>query len=55
MSVLVNILTTYSGAGAKKAMRDMAVMQKQAGLAGDATAAGPVSYTHLQLPKSYSV
>lgn len=40
MSVLVNILTTYSGAGAKKAMRDMAVMQKQAGLAGDATAAG---------------
>ena len=34
MSVLVNILTTYNGAGAKKAMRDMALMQKQATLAG---------------------
>ena len=32
MSVLVNILTTYNGAGAKKAMRDMALMNKQATL-----------------------
>jgi len=40
MSVLVNILTTYNGAGAKKAMRDMAVMQKQATLAGSKMSAG---------------
>ena len=39
MSVLVNILTTYNGAGAKKAMRDMAGMQKQATLAGDSMSA----------------
>ncbi len=40
MSVLVNILTTYNGAGAKKAMRDMAVMQKQATLSGAKMSAG---------------
>jgi TP901 family phage tail tape measure protein len=40
VSVLVNILTTYNGAGAKKAMRDMAVMGKQATLAGSKMSAG---------------
>jgi len=40
MSILVNILTTYNGAGAKKAMRDLAVMQKQATLAGSNMTAG---------------
>ena len=40
MSVLVNILTTYNGAGAKKSMRDMALMQKQATLAGSKMSAG---------------
>lgn len=34
MSVLVNIVTTYNGAGAKRAMRDLSLMQKQAALSG---------------------
>ncbi|MEI6449763.1 MAG: phage tail tape measure protein [Actinomycetes bacterium] len=34
MSVIVSILTTYNGAGAKRAMRDLGLMQKQATLAG---------------------
>ena len=40
MPVIVSILTTYNGAGTKKAMRDLALMEKQAKLAGNATAAG---------------
>ena len=39
MAVRVNILTTYSGAGNKKALRDLALMQKQATLAGNGVAA----------------
>jgi len=38
--VIVSILTTYNGAGTKKAMRDLAMMQKQATLAGNGMAAG---------------
>jgi TP901 family phage tail tape measure protein len=40
VAVLVNIITSYSGAGAKKAMRDMTLMQKQAKLAGAGVTAG---------------
>jgi TP901 family phage tail tape measure protein len=40
MSVLVNILTTYNGAGVKRAMRDLATMQKQAELSGRGATAG---------------
>lgn len=40
MAVRVNILTTYNGAGQKKALRDLALMQRQAKLAGNGVAAG---------------
>jgi TP901 family phage tail tape measure protein len=40
MSVLVNILTTYNGAGTKRAIRDLSLMQKQAALAGRGVTAG---------------
>jgi TP901 family phage tail tape measure protein len=40
VAVRVNILTTYNGAGQKKALRDLALMQKQATLAGNGVAAG---------------
>lgn len=40
MGVLVNILTTYNGAGAKRAMRDLSLMQAQATKAGRGVTAG---------------
>ena len=40
MSVLVNILTTYNGAGSKKAMRELGLLEKQAALAGSKMSAG---------------
>ena len=39
MAVLVNILTTYSGAGNKRAMRDLALLQRQARMAGSSMSA----------------
>ena len=43
MAVLVPIVTTYSGAGTSKAIRDLGRMQKQAALAGNGAAAGMLS------------
>ena len=40
MSVLVNILTTYNGAGNKKALRELGLLEKQATLAGSKMSAG---------------
>jgi len=39
VGVVVSILTTYNGAGAKRATRDLALMQKQATLAGSTVTA----------------
>ncbi|HEY5387981.1 MAG TPA: phage tail tape measure protein, partial [Thermoleophilia bacterium] len=40
MTVVVGILTTYNGAGSKKALRELAMLEKQATLAGNGVAAG---------------
>jgi TP901 family phage tail tape measure protein len=40
VAVLVSIVTTYNGAGSKKAMRDLSLMQKQATMAGRGVTAG---------------
>ena len=40
MAVIVSVVTTYNGAGTKKAIRDLSLMQKQATMAGRGVTAG---------------